>query len=350
MTKAFGGTFDAGNTTTLTITLHNPSTTTALSGATISDTLPSPLTFTTAATPQCGGGTVSLSTTTLTNDTINLTGGVIPINGTCTITGTVTAPLSMSTATVTNTIPAGALTTTQGATNAAPATANVTVQSITVTKAFSGAIPAGGTATLTITLTNLTASPYTGAAISDKLPSPLTFTAAAGAQCSGTVTLSTTTTTNDTINLAGGTIPAGGNCTIIGTVTAPSNSTPGTYTNTIPALALTTTQGASNSVAATASATLQAVTITKAFAPASIPGDGVTPSTLTITVNNQTSVNLTNAALTDTLPALPNTDLSVVSGFGSHHLYRWNSYHDRAPHGKFSRCHDQRPVRLVRLR
>ena len=178
VTKAFGGTFSAGGTTTLTITLHNPSTTTALSGATISDTLPSPLTFTTAATPQCGGGTVSLSTTTLTNDTINLTGGVIPINGTCTIIGTVTAPLSMSTATVTNTIPAGALTTTQGATNAAPATANVTVQSITVTKAFSGAIPAGGTATLTITLQNLTASPYTGATISDKLPSPLTFTAA----------------------------------------------------------------------------------------------------------------------------------------------------------------------------
>ena len=31
-------------------------------------------------------------------------------------------------------------------------------------------------------------------------------------------------------------------------------------------------------------------------------------------MNNQTSVDLANAALTDTLPALPNTDLSVVSG------------------------------------
>ncbi|MGA7192287.1 MAG: SdrD B-like domain-containing protein, partial [Anaerolineales bacterium] len=311
VTKAFApATFSAGGTTTLTITLHNPSAT-ALTGAAISDTLPSPLTVVngTAAT-TCGLGVASTTAPNI----VSLSGGTIPANnGTCTITVTVSAPLSTSTTTVTNTIPALALTTTQGATNAVPATANVTVQSLTVTKAFSGPIPAGGTAALTITLQNLTASDYHGAALTDTLPSPLTVVNGSAATTCLPVGVASTTAPN-IVSLSGGTIPHNSTCTITVTVSAPSNSTPGTYTNTIPANNLTTTEGASNSVAATANATLQALTITKAFAPASIPGDGVTTSTLTITVNNQTAVNLTNAALTDTLPAVPNTFLSVVTG------------------------------------
>ena len=82
-------------------------------------------------------------------------------------------------------------------------------------------------------------------------------------------------------------------------------SAPGSYLNAIPAGALTTTQGATNSNATNATLTVTAappVTISKASPTHSSP-HGV--SRLTIALNNSASgaVSLTGVALTDALPA-----------------------------------------------
>jgi uncharacterized repeat protein (TIGR01451 family) len=78
-----------------------------------------------------------------------------------------------------------------------------------------------------------------------------------------------------------------------------------TYTNTIPAGALTDTQSVANGNVATATLKIvpAGLTVAKAFAPSTLPA-GAT-SVLTITIPNTASgaVNLTAAALTDTLPA-----------------------------------------------
>ena len=83
-----------------------------------------------------------------------LTGGLIPANGSCTVTVDVTARAGAATATR---CPPARLQTNQGS-NAAPAVATLTVSppvAPTLSKTFSPAtIKAGGVSTLTITLSN----------------------------------------------------------------------------------------------------------------------------------------------------------------------------------------------------
>ena len=122
-----------------------------------------------------------------------------------------------------------------------------------VTKTFSpSAVTVGETSTLTITLTNPTAIALTGAALTDTLPAGLTTVAGTAATtCSGTVTQ-----TAGTVQLAGGTIPPNGSCTVTVMVTA---TAPGNQENVIPAGGLTTDNAGGNTVPA--DATLVVVTV-----------------------------------------------------------------------------------------
>jgi hypothetical protein len=103
------------------------------------------------------------------------------------------------------------------------------------------------------------------------------------------------------VALTGAIIPAKGSCT----VTLPvSSSTAGTYTNSIPANALTTGPAGGNTATATASLTVSAPvapTISATFAPASVSTNS--QSTLTITLSNSNAYPLTQAALTNTVPS-----------------------------------------------
>ena len=118
--KAFSpATIDAGGVSILTITLSNADATAASLTAPLIDTLPSGVVI--AATPNAGttcGGAVTVG-----SSTVNLTGGSIPANGSCTLTADVTAPVAGS---FFNSLPAGALQTSNG-NNAAPAVATLTV-------------------------------------------------------------------------------------------------------------------------------------------------------------------------------------------------------------------------------
>jgi uncharacterized repeat protein (TIGR01451 family) len=336
LSKAFSpATINAGGTSTLTITLSNPNTTAASLSAPFTDTLPSGVVVSGSASTTCTGGAL---TATAGSSAVTLTGGSIPVNGSCVLTVDVAAASGGS---YINSLAIGALVTSNGS-SAAPAVATLTVNAPalvapTLGKAFSpSTISMGGSSTLTITLSNVGTTPATlTAPLTDTLPSGVAVAGSASTTCvGGTVsttggttatpsvvnrqpltrqpsmravafripakTLAWLTVGTSTVTLTGGTVPAGGSCTVTVPVTAP---VAGSYFNALAAGALQTSNG-NNAAPAVATLTVIPVippTLSKSFSPATILAGG--SSTLTITLNNPNNAIATlTAPLTDTLP------------------------------------------------
>ena len=244
LSKAFSPTTIApGGTSTLTIILSNPDPTAASLTAPFTDTLPSGVVISGAASTTCGG----VATTGV--SAVTLTGGAIPGNSSCTVTVPVTAALGGN---YIDSLAVGALQTSNGS-SAAPAVATLTVlppESVVLSKAFSPAtISAGVDATLTITLSNTNASAASlTAPLTDTLPIGVVVAGTATTTCGGALSVGTSSVT-----LTGGSIPANGSCTMTVPVTAP---VAGSYFNTLPVGALVTDLGSN---AAPAVATLTAL-------------------------------------------------------------------------------------------
>ncbi|MCC7217075.1 MAG: DUF11 domain-containing protein [Burkholderiales bacterium] len=272
----------SGGASTLTITLGNPNTLPLALTAAFTDTMPSGVTTTSGNTGTCTGVTVTPTTITMAS------GSVLPAGG-CTIVVTIT---SATPGTVTNTT--GDLQTNAGAALPASAPLTVTATSSTIGKTILPAtIVAGGTATLTISLANANATPLTlTAAFTDAMPAGVTITSVVNQGTCSAVTIAPTLITK----AAGSTIPAGG-CTIVVTITS---ATPGTVTNTTSSVQ--TDGGTSPPASAPLTVTAAAATLAKAIAPPSIPPGGT--ATLTLTLGNP---NATAQALTlpfiDPMPA-----------------------------------------------
>lgn len=121
----------------------------------------------------------------------------------------------------------------------------------------------------------------------------------ATSSCGGAVTAAAS---GPGIFLTGGTLAAGGVCTIAADIRA-TNTTPATYYNT-------TGRGASDQgIGITGSDALYVVTkptITKSFltSPVTIAG-GTATSVMRIVIENNAGVNLTGVSLTDSFPAIP---------------------------------------------
>jgi len=309
LSKAFGpATINAGDASTLTITLSNPNTSAATLTSAFTDTLPTGVVI--AATPNasttCDGG--STVTANAGGSTITLAAGRSIPAGTSTTAGSCTVTVDVTAAAggvYLNTIPVGALQTSNG-NNAAAAVATLAVNSsVTLSKAFNPAIiNAGGVSTLTITLGNDNGSAATlTAALIDHLPSGMVVAATPNASttCDGGSTV-TAVAGGTTVTLpTGRSIPATSSCTVTVDVTAAAGAS---YLNTLPIGALKTDKG-SNAVPASAALVVNAVppvpTLSKAFVPATInAGDS---STLTVTlINPNTSPAVLTADLVDTLP------------------------------------------------
>ena len=122
-----------------------------------------------------------------------------------------------------------------------------------LSKAFSqNPINAGGTSTLTITLSNPDATAVaSSASLTDTLPGGVLVTGFPSTTCGGTVTAGASSVT-----LTGGSIPAGGSCTVKVDVIA---ANAGSYINSLAPGALQTSNGSN---AAPANATLTVVTVT----------------------------------------------------------------------------------------
>jgi uncharacterized repeat protein (TIGR01451 family) len=288
-------TITAGGTSTLTITLSNPNTTAASLTTPFTDTLPSGLVVSGGSSTTCTGGAL---TATAGSSAVILTGGSIPINGSCVLTVDVAAASGGS---YINSLAVGALVTSNGA-SAAPAVATLTVSalsSVTVGKAFNPAtIGAGGTSSLTITLSNASTTVATlNALLTDTLPSGVVVSGSASTTCGGTAS-----TGVSSVTLTGGAIPANGSCSLMVNVVAANG---GSYVNSLAAGALVTSNGTSAASAVAtltvSSSSIVTPTLGKAFNPATIAAGGT--STLTITLSNANTMAATlNAPLTDTLP------------------------------------------------
>ncbi len=307
LTKAFSpGSVGTGQNAVLTFTIANPAGSPARSGLAFTDTLPAGLVVGTPAGVANGcGGTPTITATP--------GGGVFSVGGTG--VGAAAGPSSCTIALNVASAAAGAYVNGAAQMSAVAGMINgVTNQTLTVlerpgvAKAFGAAsIVPGAATTLTITLTNANAVPITGVAFTDVFPaSPGAMTladAVVANTCGGALADSGgggLGTGDAGIALSGGTIPAGASCAITVNVTA---ATPGTYTNTLAAGAVTSANAASNTAPASANLVVTAsATIAKAFAPATIAADAT--STITFTLANPNPGALTNLRFTDALSGM----------------------------------------------
>ncbi|MEE8522548.1 MAG: hypothetical protein V3T72_01350 [Thermoanaerobaculia bacterium] len=170
----------------------------------------------------------------------------------------------------------------------------------TLSKIFTpNTIGPGSVSTITLTITNGSASPVTDLAFADTLPAAITIADPANASTDCDLGISDSLTAPDggsTITLSDAQIGGSQSCTVTVDVTA---STPGAHTN--PAITLTSSAGSSMSLAVDLTVTTTLLGFSKSFAPSTVPLGG--RSTLTFTIDN--SLNPTFAllmAFTDNLP------------------------------------------------
>jgi LPXTG-site transpeptidase (sortase) family protein len=303
--------FPAGGTSTLTITLRNP-TSSPYTGVNVTDTLPGTvLTVVPGSAATTCGGTVSITPPR----TVSLTGGTIPAGsvtspGTCTITFQVTAPLGAPSDTYVNIIPPGAITTDQGVGNARPITATVTIVGADVIgiKSFSPSnIAPGGNSRLRIEIFAPGDTDLTNFSIVDNLPAGLTISNSTPPETSGcgaTPPLVLTATTGaNSVSLTNGLILSGQSCRIDVYVTG---STAGVYNNIIPPSNITNNENRSPSDDLTATLRVGnlgnlSIAVVKGFNPLTVFGNSVSTMSILL-INPNSNIGLTDIALTDNMP------------------------------------------------
>jgi hypothetical protein len=249
-------------------------------------------------------GNCNGGTVTINSGSVSLTGGSIVAGGSCTISG---ITITGNTAGIQpNSVTVGS---TNGGNNPTAGTASVTVVAPPViTKSFTPAkILPGGTSVVGFLITNPNGSVgLTGVAFTDTLPSGLVVTSPNGlnSTCGGTATA---TIGSGTISLTGGAIAASASCFVIVNVSAPE----GIYPNSVQ---VTSTNGGTGN---TSSVTLYVATppnLSKVFGELSMAPGASTSLSFTL-MNPNHVVTLHALQFSDTLPAgLVISTPSVVTG------------------------------------
>ena len=315
----------------VTITLTNNSAI-AFTDVDFTDTLPANLSIATTATipaapanptTTCSNGAVPDPTVTNTATAVTLTNGELAANSACTVTFYVTGSVAGSGTTYENTIPVNAISACTAASGCVGNGAiirtgtDLTIFSsplpVVVTKAFqTNPIAPGQTSRLRITVTAPADTALSGLTVTDTLPANLVVAAAPvpADTCAGTNVVAPAGGTS--ISLTGATLGAGASCNIDVYVTS---TVPNTYTNSIPASTVTTTEGRTNTAAATATIRVTSLTMTKAFYPTAVQAGG--RSTLTITLQNTTdspiNLRVAPAGFTDNLPGNATDGIRVAA-------------------------------------
>jgi len=325
---------DAGGISVLRVTVFNPNTF-PLTNVSWTDNLVSIQSGLSIAPPglvdtNCGpANTVTAIPGTT---TLSLNGGTVDAQvqstpGECYVEINVT---STTPGNLINTIPAGNLNASgdDGGTpvtisNTTPASATLTVVAVSppsLSKGFApNTISMGNISILSITINNNDSNTnLTGTSLTDTLPANLVlanppFGGTGLANCGGSASLAATAG-GTTIALTNATVTPSQNCVVTVNVTS---ATQGVYVNTIPAgpvdpSAIRTDQGVTNNSPANATLNVQPVNVTKRFDSTSFQAGG--RSTLTITLQNLTNSAFTGVSISDTLPVIPNTNLTYVAG------------------------------------
>lgn len=312
-TKAFTpATVQAGGVSRLAVRLGNTGTST-LANVSFTDPLPADMTIATPpnASTTCAGAPVLGATAGAASFT--LSGVQIPPGGQCEALVDVRATAGTDSV---NTIPAGNVTANGGVQNTTPVTATLAKSTggVVVNKSINpNSITAPGqAATATLSLLNAGNLALTGLALTDFFTTDglasgtlngmkIAATPAATTTCPGGVVTAAANGTQ--FSLAGAQLAASGNagdsCSVSVDVTT---TVVGTIQNTIPANAVSTTQGVTNSLATVSSlATLARLGAQKSFMPPTIaPGQR---SRLRLRFINPLATPVTALAVTDNLPA-----------------------------------------------
>jgi uncharacterized repeat protein (TIGR01451 family) len=306
----------AGQTTTLILTLSNPSTATvATLTAAFTDVYP--VGMANAALPAvattCGNAAAGAPTAAAGGSSVSLPAGrVIPLNGACSVSVVVTAA---SVGDYTNTVTTNAITATIAGvtvTNLVGATAvyQVTPDNIGVIKDFTPeGIGAGQSSTLTLILSNprnVTAS--LTSLLTDVYPSNLVNAAVPNPQttCAGGTAAATAGSNSVTLSI-GAQIPPNGSCRITVNVTSSINAV---YTNTIPPGSVSTSVGG-NLGTTSAVLIVDNPSVSKQFIPSSILPGGVSQLRLTF-FNPRTTAATFSANFVDILPNIGASNMVVA--------------------------------------
>jgi hypothetical protein len=293
--KAFGvASIPLNGSTSLTFTIQNNNTTTTLTGVGFNDTLPAGLVVSTpnGLVGSCGGGTI---TATQATNVISLTGATLAQSTSCTFSVNVTG-----TAAGTQNNTTGNVTSTEGGTGGIASASIAVVAPPSIAKVFGAAnIPLNGTTSLTFTITNPAANttPENGVAFTDTLPAGLVVATPNGLSntCGG---VATAVAGSGSISLTGGTIAINSSCTLTvnltGTTSGVKNNTTGNVTST---------NGGTGNTASASLTVASPPTIAKVFGALTIPLNGTTSLSFTITNPVINTISLTGIAFTDTLPA-----------------------------------------------
>ena len=302
--KSFSpATINSGGTSTLTITMSNANTTPAAQSGSLVDTLPTGMTIAnTSTTNSCASGTVGVSSGGM---TVTLSGFTIPASGTCTVTVEVTATIGGL-----NCVAAGALVANTGS-NLLAACVNLAVIPPAVPpllgKSFNpvtSTTTTTGTSILTINLINPGTTPdVQSGSLVDTLPAGMTIAnTSTSSSCTtgGTGGAVLVSLGGSTVTLSGFTIAASGSCMVTVNVTANI----GSHQNCLDIGALQTNNGSNlGQVCATFIVPApNAVTIGKAFSPATINAGGTSTLTITLTNTNLANASAPSSPLIDTLP------------------------------------------------
>jgi len=326
-----------GDITAYRISLTNSNAVSAVTGTSFTDTLPANIIVAGAglASYTCTNGdgsaaaTAGSVTATVGSNTITLAGGTVPAaaasSGSCDIVVEVTSrtPADQGTAPI-NTIIAGGVTGTDNTgavTNSSPAQQSITINTLnnpTLSKSFSPStiVRSDQVTTLTITISNSSNATKdlplnTGAdtpayALRDVLPVGLEVAGIpnASSTCSGAGVAPTFTPNpaDTTLTAVGGTVAAGGTCTL--TVAVVGTTTSGNYSSVFANTINRTTdfgnrRGLVPPSNASANLTVtSAMQVAKSFSPTTIAAGQ--NATLTITLHNGSSLNaLTAVQLTE---------------------------------------------------
>ncbi len=291
-------------TSTLTITLTNPSATATINGIIFNDAYPSNITNASAPTFMCTGVGSTLTLTGVMGGTnVGSSTGVLGPSGVCTVTVSVTSSVSASYFNSTGTVQtsnAGVQLT------AATATLNVLTPPELVKSFTNAVISTGATTTMRFTINNPNTVGITGVAVSDTLPAGLTAVNGTTANLCGTGSslVIAGMSPSQTVTLTGGIIAAASNCIINTTVTG---ATAGIKNNTTGPVSATGPTALTGVASNTASVLVGLPSIAKSFLVASVAFGGTATMRFTIT-NVGTAV--TGLAFNDPLP----TGLTAVNG------------------------------------
>lgn len=319
ISKGFGSStlYLGGSATTLTITLTN-SNSVAIPNFSITDAFPQlagSAIIKVAATPNASNTCGATFAPGAGDTSITATGGTIPASGSCTIRVDVEGSHtnnSYTTGAQTNTINASSqFSNDVGIPAASNATADITVRSpLRVGKNFAhSSLSSGQSDSLTITLYNDGLTPLSITSFTDD---PIDGTTAGNLNayglkvtgqsttCSGGVAAATTNNTG--VTLTGGTIPAGGSCSVTVNFTGTSQTAgvPITYTNSIAQGAVDVGNAAIISQTASASILVaDDLRVLKSATPTqAAPGN---PVRYSVTVQNYGASAITGVAVTDHL-------------------------------------------------